>query len=133
MGRVVLDTSVLIAIERGQLQGGEIFKPENKYFLPELAVAEFLVGKELTTSQRHKANRLKFLRDFESLCSPLDFDREHAHNLAKLIAQTKLLGRPRGSLDLAIAASAMTLDAVLYTRDARGRFNQLIGLNVKEF
>lgn len=127
-----MDTSVLIAIEKGQLHGDDVFAPGNEYFLPEIAVTEFLVGIELASSQRLKELRLKFLRGFEALSSPVTFDREHAHNLAKLIAQTRLLGRPRGSLDLAIAASAVTLDAVLYTRDSRGKFDQLIGLNVRE-
>ncbi len=133
MGRVVLDTSMLIALEKQSLDIQVLISKDLEVFVPELAVAEYLVGVELTTSSARKTMRLAFLQTIEDFTKPVTFDREHAHNLAKLIAQTKLLGRPRGSIDLAVAASAVTLDATLYTRDSRGKFDQLIGLNVKEF
>lgn len=133
MGRVVLDTSILIAIEKGQIHGGSIFESKNKFFLPEMAVAEFLVGIELSTNQQRRDKRLRFLKDFEKLTSPVIFDRAHALAFANLAAQARKSGKPRGQVDLAIAASAFTLEAVLYTRDSKGKFDQLIGLTVKEF
>jgi predicted nucleic acid-binding protein len=133
MGRVVLDTSILIALEKQQLSLKELFNKDQNIYLPEVAVGEYLVGSELSTNPKFKEKRLAFLRTIEDFSELVVFNREHAHNFAKLVAQAKLLGRPRGSLDLAIAASAVTLDAVLYTRDSKGKFDQLIGLTVKEF
>lgn len=133
MGRVVLDTSILIAIERGQLKGHAIFESGNKFLLPEIVVAEFLVGIELSTNQQRRDNRLRFLKDFEALCTPVLFDRDHSLAFANLAAQSRNSGKPRGKMDLAIAASAVVLDAVLYTRDTKGKFDKLIGLTVKEF
>ncbi|MEN9956307.1 MAG: hypothetical protein RLY34_1114 [Actinomycetota bacterium] len=133
MGRVVLDTSILIALEKQQLSLKELFNKDLNIYLPEVAVGEYLVGSELSTNPKIKEQRLAFLRTIEDFSELVVFNREHAQNFAKLVAQAKLLGRPRGSLDLAIAASAVTLDAVLYTRDSKGKFDQLIGLTVKEF
>ncbi len=133
MGRVVLDTSILIALEKQHLSLKELFNEDLHVFLPEVAVGEYLVGTELSTNPKFKEKRLAFLRTIEDFSELVAFNREHAQNFAKLVAQAKLLGRPRGSLDLAIAASAVTLDAVLYTRDSKGKFDQLIGLTVKEF
>jgi predicted nucleic acid-binding protein len=133
LGRVVLDTSILIALEKQQLSLKELFNKDLNIYLPEVAVGEYLVGSELSTNPKIKEQRLAFLRTIEDFSELVVFNREHAQNFAKLVAQAKLLGRPRGSLDLAIAASAVTLDAVLYTRDSKGKFDQLIGLTVKEF
>lgn len=133
MGRVVLDTSILIALEKQHLSLKDLFNKDLHVFLPEVAVGEYLVGTELSTNPKFKEKRLAFLRTIEDFSELVVFNREHAQNFAKLVAQAKLLGRPRGSLDLAIAASAVTLDAVLYTRDSKGKFDQLIGLTVKEF
>jgi len=133
LGRVVLDTSILIALEKQHLSLKELFNKDLHVFLPEVAVGEYLVGTELSTNPKFKEKRLAFLRTIEDFSELVVFNREHAQNFAKLVAQAKLLGRPRGSLDLAIAASAVTLDAVLYTRDSKGKFDQLIGLTVKEF
>ena len=133
MGRVVLDTSILIALEKQDLSLKELFNKDLNVYLPEVAVGEYLVGTELSTNPKFKERRLAFLRTIEDFSELVVFNREHAQNFAKLVAQAKLLGRPRGSLDLAIAASAVTLDAVLYTRDSKGKFDQLIGLTVKEF
>jgi len=133
LGRVVLDTSILIALEKQQLSLKELFNKDVNVYLPEVAVGEYLVGIELSTNPKFKEKRLSFLRTIEDFSELVVFNREHAQNFAKLVAQAKLLGRPRGSLDLAIAASAVTLDAVLYTRDSKGKFDQLIGLTVKEF
>jgi predicted nucleic acid-binding protein len=133
LGRVVLDTSILIALEKQQLSLKELFNKDQNIYLPEVAVGEYLVGSELSTNPSFKEKRLAFLRTIEDFSELVVFNREHAQNFAKLVAQAKLLGRPRGSLDLAIAASAVTLDAVLYTRDSKGKFDQLIGLTVKEF
>ena len=133
MGRVVLDTSILIALEKQHLSLKDLFNKDLHVYLPEVAVGEYLVGTELSTNPKFKEKRLAFLRTIEDFSELVVFNREHAQNFAKLVAQAKLLGRPRGSLDLAIAASAVTLDAVLYTRDSKGKFDQLIGLTVKEF
>jgi predicted nucleic acid-binding protein len=133
LGRVVLDTSILIALEKQHLSLKDLFNKDLHVFLPEVAVGEYLVGTELSTNPKFKEKRLAFLRTIEDFSELVVFNREHAQNFAKLVAQAKLLGRPRGSLDLAIAASAVTLDAVLYTRDSKGKFDQLIGLTVKEF
>ena len=133
MGRVVLDTSILIALEKQHLSLKDLFNKDLNVYLPEVAVGEYLVGTELSTNPKFKEKRLAFLRTIEDFSELVVFNREHAQNFAKLVAQAKLLGKPRGSLDLAIAASAVTLDAVLYTRDSKGKFDQLIGLTVKEF
>jgi predicted nucleic acid-binding protein len=133
LGRVVLDTSILIALEKQHLSLKDLFNKDLNVYLPEVAVGEYLVGTELSTNPKFKEKRLAFLRTIEDFSELVVFNREHAQNFAKLVAQAKLLGRPRGSLDLAIAASAVTLDAVLYTRDSKGKFDQLIGLTVKEF
>lgn len=133
MGRVVLDTSILIDLERGRLPLKTIFNPTDDYFVSEIAIAEFLVGIELSSSQKFRERKYKFLEELEEIITTKPFDRDHASEYAKLTAQSTREGIVRGTYDLAIAACAVHLAAVLYTRDKRARFDKLLGLTVKEF
>ena len=133
MGRVVLDTSILIALERQELLMKDVFKKENEYLLPEMTVAEYLIGHELSTNPKFKAQRLSFLDVLEQFSVPVKFDRQHASAFARLAAQARQQGKPRGNIDMAIAASAVARDAILYTRDSKARFADLLGVTVKEF
>jgi tRNA(fMet)-specific endonuclease VapC len=48
-----------------------------------------------------------------------------------LLVHTRSSGRPRGALDLVIAACARATDRVLLTTDARARFDDLPGVSVR--
>lgn len=132
MGRVVLDTSVLIALERNQLEPDQVFSTENEYFVPEIAVAEYLVGVENCNVQEVRQRRLAFLNAVEELATSTPFSRADSAEFARQAAHSKSVGSPREKFDLAIAASAIRLNAVLYTRDKAAKFSELHGLTVKE-
>ncbi len=133
MARVVLDTSVLVAIDRDPAVIDTLLRPECEYFLPEIVVAEFLVGVELAQSTEEKANKLAKLHAFEKLVSLVNFGRAEARAYAFFAAAAKRSGTPRTNFDLAIAASAFVLDAKLQTSDRAAKFEELPGVTVSYF
>ena len=133
MGRVVLDTSVLIAIDRDPAMIGKLLRADEQYFVPEVAVAEYLVGAELSSSPELKANKLAKLEAFETLVSVVNFGRPEAKAYAIFSAASKRSGTPRTNFDIAIAASALVLDAKLKTSDRSAKFEELPGITVSYF
>ncbi|MEN9970166.1 MAG: hypothetical protein RLZZ229_374 [Actinomycetota bacterium] len=133
MGRVVLDTSVLIAIDRDPAMIGKLLQADEEYFVPEIAVAEYLVGAELASSPILKANKLAKLEAFESFVSVVNFGRPEAKAYAIFSAASKRSGTPRTNFDIAIAASALVLDAKLKTSDRAAKFEELPGITVSYF
>jgi predicted nucleic acid-binding protein len=133
MGRVVLDTSVLIAIDRDPAMIGKLLQAEEEYFVPEIAVAEYLVGAELASSPEKKANKLAKLEAFEKLVSVVNFGRPEAKAYALFSAASKRSGTHRTNFDMAIAASAFVLDAQIRTSDRAAKFEELPGITVSYF
>ena len=133
MARVVLDTSVLVAIDRNPTSIDVLLRPEVEYFVPEVVIAEYLVGIELTKDATDKLNKLAMLDLFESFVTPTTFGRAEAKAFAIFAAASRRTGTPRSHFDLAIAASAYVLDATLQTSDRSARFEELPGITVSYF
>lgn len=133
MARVVLDTSVLVAVNRNPELVDVLLKPDVEYFLPEIAAAEFLVGVELSGSDSQKLSKIAQLDAFERFVTPTSFGRAEAKAYSVLAASSRRTGTPRSSFDLAIAASAFVLDATLHTSDRAAKFEELPGITVSYF
>jgi predicted nucleic acid-binding protein len=133
MARVVLDTSVLVAVDRNPELVEVLLKPDVEYFLPEIAVAEFLVGVELSGSDSQKLSKIAQLDAFENFVTPTSFGRAEAKAYSVLAAISRRTGTPRSSFDLAIAANAFVLDATLQTSDRAAKFEELPGIRVSYF
>jgi tRNA(fMet)-specific endonuclease VapC len=124
--RVILDTGVLIAIERGRLDVDAALGADDAC-IATITAMELLVGAE-RADDAHKTARTAHV---EALLSSLpiesynlDVARVHAHLAVEAMAK----GRPRSAYDMMIAATAAATNRVLLTTDAKAGFDQLTGV-----
>jgi predicted nucleic acid-binding protein len=127
---ILIDSSVLIAAERGDLDldpllgnlGGE-----------DVAIAAITASELLHGVHRLKgARRARTEALVERLLASLpvvDFDLAAARVHATLAAELRAKGTPVGAHDLLIAATAVLLDYAVATRDLRS-FPRIKGLSV---
>ena len=129
MERLILDSGVLIALERGRAPAHDVVPDDASIALAAITAAELLVGVELADAS-HRAARQKtvvaLLETFEVLAFDLDIARHHA----ELFAHTRRTGRPRGAHDLQIAAAARATGRTVVTTD-RGGFDGLPGVHCR--
>ncbi len=128
---VILDTSVLIAVERGQLQLENVISPDENYLLPTVALAEFQAGIEGVKNPKYKELALRDIEIWKSHCIVKRFGEAEANEFAKLSAASKHTGKTRTQFDLAIAAHALVENAIILTRDSRAAFHELPGVQVR--
>ena len=129
MDRLILDTSVLVAVERGHSSFGEIVSPTDDLAVAAVTVAELLVGVALATG-RLRAKRTLVIERALRDAAVLPFDLGVAHIHARLAAHGHRTGRQRGAYDTMIAATAIAHDRTVVTADARG-FQGQPGLSVR--
>ena len=129
MERVILDTSVLVAAERGDIDLGAHVRDDDDAVLAAVTVAELLVGVERAGGAQRDARRAKVEELVARLdCVPYDLSAARAH--AELMAFTATSGQPRGVHDLLIAATARAHGRTVVTLDRRG-FQGLPGVRVR--
>jgi tRNA(fMet)-specific endonuclease VapC len=131
--RIVLDTSALIAVDRGKLPIHSILKANEKYYLPQVVIAEFLTGVELSRSNDERAAKLAILEVFETTAQVVNFDRRHAATYATVAFESRRSGIRRTEFDQAVAATALICDAKIRTSDRAARFEELPGITVSYF
>ena len=124
--RVILDTGVLIAIERGKLDVQAALGADDACIATVTAM-ELLVGVE-RAGEQHKPARAAHV---EALLSSLpietyNLDVARAH--AQLAVEAMSKGRPRSAYDMMIAATAAATNRILLTTDAKAGFDQLTGV-----
>lgn len=129
---LLIDSSVLIAVERGELAADAVVaaaRPEEPVAIAAITASELLHGvHRLGGARRIRAER-KVSRWLDAL-PVVPFDPGVARVHATLAAQHRRRGRPVGSHDLMIAATAVHLDYRVATRDRRG-FARIDGLAVE--
>lgn len=131
MTRLLLDTSILVAVERhgdtaDRLAGA--IAPDADIAIAAVTLAELAVGIELA-SPPHRAARAAFVADVRRSLPVLAYDERVADAHARLLAAVRRAGRPRGAHDLLIAATAAAWDRAVVTRDASA-FDDLVGVRV---
>lgn len=129
MGRLILDTSVLIALERGNVTIEEIIGPDDEVSIAAVTIAEMVNGIDGGASSKQATRK----RDFEQLLEAVTvqvYDETVARAHAELLIHSRRAGRPRGAHDLIIAATARTAGATVVTYDRTG-FDDLPGVAVK--
>ncbi len=109
MDRLILDTTVLISVERAQGDLGDAVGGGDDAAIAAITVAELLVGVELATVRR-RARREALVRDLLESVPVEDYTAETARAHATLLAATRRQGRPRGAHDLIIAATALATE-----------------------
>ena len=127
-----MDSSVLIAVERGHL-GADVVAAADRHDEPTaiaaITASELLHGvHRLGGARRVRAERI--VSEWLDLLPVMPFDVEVAKVHATLAAQHRRRGRPVGSHDLIIAATAVHLGYRVATRDRRS-FARIDGLAVE--
>jgi predicted nucleic acid-binding protein len=126
--RLILDTNVLIAYERGTIDRTAL--DDDELAIAAVSVAEYRVGIELADSPARAADRARALVALTSAIDVLDYTEATAAYHAKLIAHVRGTGTPRGARDLIIAAHALQSGRSVLTFDAKARFGVLPGVSV---
>ena len=128
--RLILDTNVLIAYERGTIDRAALDADE--LAIAAVSIAEYRVGIELADTPGRAADRARALVAITSAVEVLDYTETTAAYHAKLIAHARRAGTPRGAHDLIIAAHAVQTDRIVLTFDAKARFGDLPGVSSAE-
>lgn len=124
--RLILDTNVLIAYERGTLD--QALLDEDELAIAAITVAEYRVGIELADTVARAADRARALAAIVSAVDVLDYTDATAAHHARLIAHARRAGTPRGAHDLIIAAHAAETGRIILSRDANARFGDLLNV-----
>jgi predicted nucleic acid-binding protein len=127
----LIDSSVLIAVERGQLELGTLERKgrDLEFAIAAITASELLHGVHRAAGLNRKAKREAFVERLIAGIPVLPFDltaaRIHARVWAKLASQ----GASVGAHDLMIAATAIAAGGAVATRDQRS-FPRIPGLSL---
>jgi predicted nucleic acid-binding protein len=124
--RLILDTNVLIAYERGTIDRAALDNDE--LAIASVSVAEYRVGIELADTPERAAERARALATITSVIDVLDYTTATAAHHGRLLAHVRKSGTPRGAHDLIIAAHAAETGRTVAIRDVEARFNDLPGV-----
>jgi tRNA(fMet)-specific endonuclease VapC len=124
--RLILDTNVLIAYERGTIDRSALERDE--LAVAAITVAEYRIGIELADTTKRAAARARALAAIESVVDVLAYTDTTAAHHARLIAHVRRTGTPRRAHDLIIAAHAAETGRTVVTRDVKARFIGLPGV-----
>jgi predicted nucleic acid-binding protein len=126
--RLILDTNVLIAYERGTIDRSLL--DDDELAVASVSVAEYRVGIELADTASRAADRARALAAIISAVDVLDYTQATAAHHGRLLAHVRRSGTPRGAHDLIIAAHAAETRRMILSRDAKARFGELPGITV---
>jgi len=127
---LLLDTSILVAAERGEADLEELIADDDGDLgIPAITLAELLVGVELGHG-RQRSRRRAFVDEVRDAFSIVAYDERTAEHPAALLAHALRTGSPRGGHDAIIAATARATGRVVVTRDRRG-FEGLPGVRLR--
>lgn len=126
--RLIVDTGVLIASERGRNSLAEVVEADDDLAIAAITVAELRTGIELA-SEQHRGARAEFLVTvLETLpVEPYDLATTEAHG--RLLAHVHRSGTKRGAHDLIIAATAVATRRIVLTTDRNAHFDDLPGVD----
>ena len=124
--RLILDTNVLIAYERGTIDRATL--DDDELAIASVSVAEYRVGIELADTPERAAQRSRALAAIVSVIDVLDYTPATAAHHGRLLACVRKSGTPRGAHDLIIAAHAAETGRTVVSKDAKARFSDLPGV-----
>lgn len=127
--RVILDTGVLIAIERGRLDVDTVLGVDDAA-IAAITAMELLVGVERADEAHRQARAIHV----EAILSSLPVESYNigvARVYARLAVEAMAKGRPRSANDMMIAATATVTSRILLTTDASAGFDQLTGVRAE--
>jgi tRNA(fMet)-specific endonuclease VapC len=124
--RLILDTNVLVAYERGTIDRAAL--DEDELAIASVSVAVYRVGIELAETPESAAERARALATITSVTDVMDYTAATAAHHGRLLAHVRRSGTPRGAHDLIIAAHAAETGRTVVSKDAKARFNDLPGV-----
>jgi tRNA(fMet)-specific endonuclease VapC len=122
--RLILDTGVLIAVERGKLTIDSVVDEDDDVAIAATTVAELMVGVELA-AEDHRQRRQDLVDDLLSVMPIEQYGHGTARVHARLLAHVKRAGKPRGAHDLIIAATAVATGRSVLTSDTAADWTEL--------
>ena len=124
--RLILDTNVLIAYERGSIDRAAL--REDELSIAAITLAVYRVGIEMADTVERAATRSRWLDVILAEVEVLEYTRKTADYHARLLGHIRRTGHPRGAHDLIIAAHAAETGRTVISRDAKARFENLPGV-----
>ena len=124
--RLILDTNVLIAYERGTIDTSAL--DDDDLAVAALTVAEYRTGIELADTADRAAERSRALGAIVENVEVLAYTEATAATHARLLAHVRRVGKPRSAHDLIISAHALQTGRFVVSRDSAARFGDLPGV-----
>lgn len=124
---ILIDTSVLVDLERAGLEALPPALEEETAFISALSASELLHGVERAQDEARRARRQAFVERVLDTVRVLPFDLDVARVHARIWSSLLRRGGIIGAHDLVIAATALTHDLSLMTRNRR-EFERVEGL-----
>lgn len=129
---VVIDTGVLIWLERRRQPLDALKGTGQPLFMSAVTVSELLVGLELANSVERRRRREGYIVRSRSVIAVLDFTASTAAFHSTISARLRTGGTMIGAHDLIIAATTVENGHSLFTTNRR-EFERVEGLRVIEF
>jgi len=129
---ILLDSSVLLAAERGRVGPGELLvhAPDEEVAMAAITASELLHGVFRADGPARRAQREAFVERALATFPVLPFDLTVARIHARIWASLASRGVTVGAHDLLIAATALAHAAPVATRDSRS-FAKIPGLTLR--
>lgn len=128
MGRVILDTGVLIVGERDPQRFARILDDVEDAAIAAVTVAEYLIGVLRADGPHRAAVRQQWLRGVVDRVPVLEYGYVTAEAHAHLLDHVRRVGKPRSRHDLIIAAHSRETGRPVLTTDEKARFGELPGV-----
>ncbi|HEX5109744.1 MAG TPA: PIN domain-containing protein [Vicinamibacterales bacterium] len=126
----LIDTSVLIAIERGELDLATIREDDaEELAIAAITASELLHGVHRLRGAVARTRAERFVEHLLDVIPVIPFDLDVARIHARIDAELSAAGAAVGDADLMIAATAVWIDYRIATRDLRS-FPKIKGLTV---
>ena len=125
----LIDTSVLIAAERGLLDLGAVQSQDEEIAIASITASELLHGVHRARTAAQRARREALVEGLLTRLPVLDFDLVAARTHARIWADLQKRGMMIGAHDLLIGATALARGFGVATRDERS-FPNIAGLRV---
>jgi tRNA(fMet)-specific endonuclease VapC len=126
---IILDTNIFIAAVKGELKLSSIIGHDDPA-LAAVTAMELPLGVDNSVVRSKDEEALQIEGYFASL--PIeDYTLDVARTHALLANRARKAGRPRGTFDLIIAATACATGRTLITTDAKAGFDELPGVKAE--
>jgi len=117
LARLILDTTVLVDVERAGAWLGEVIDDDDDVAVAAVTVAELKVGVQMARGRRRDKRERFVAAVLDTVAiEPYDLDIIEAH--AALLVHVRRAGTPRGAHDLIIAATARAKERRVLSLDS---------------